>query len=67
MSIYHTLSADLEYCWSSKPSKFSDTNEYLIYKLPSRQRVNSVIITAYKLPAIDGGGTYPPLAIQIEV
>jgi len=46
-SIYCTLRNDKNTFWSSGPSASSDANEFLIYELPSRQRVVSVLISSY--------------------
>ena len=47
-SIFRTLVRNDNYFWSSTESLTPDTNEYLIYSLPGRTMVYSVVITVYK-------------------
>ena len=62
-SIFRTLVRNDNYFWSSTESLTPDANEYLIYSLPGRTMVYSVVITVYK----QFSKLFSPRTLMIEV
>ncbi len=46
-SIYQTLKPDLATFWSSSGSLTKDATEFLVYEMPQRMLVNSVLVRSF--------------------